>query len=78
MVRPLHPNKEIDAVLDYAVSKGWAIVKAGPHAHAWGRMLCPNHTREGCQVSIWSTPRNPQNHAKGLRRAVDRCVCSPA
>ena len=77
MARPSHANKEIDAALDFAVSKGWTIVKAGPHAHAWGRMLCPNHSREGCQVSIWSTPRNPQNHAKGLRRAVDRCVCTP-
>lgn len=24
-------------------------------------------------IFVWSTPRNPQNHAKQLRREVDRC-----
>jgi hypothetical protein len=27
----------------------------------------------GCSISIWSTPRNPANHAKQIRRAVTRC-----
>lgn len=25
-------------------------------------------------ASIWSTPRNPGNHARRLRRVVDNCV----
>jgi hypothetical protein len=33
-------------------------------------MRCPGHCP---QVSIWSTPKVPANHARALRRAVDRC-----
>ena len=75
MARPTHPNKEIDEALSYAASKGWTIAKA--KGHAWGRMRCACHTRDGCQASIWSTPRVPQNHADHLRRTVDRCDCKP-
>ncbi len=42
----------------------------GGSAHAWGIMRCPGDCP---QVSIFSTPRVPENHAKTLRRAVDRC-----
>jgi hypothetical protein len=29
---------------------------------------------EFCIASIWSTPRNPGNHARQLRRVVDNCA----
>ena len=35
-----HPNKEIRAAIDYALSHGWRLIKAGPRAHVWGRLLC--------------------------------------
>lgn len=38
-----------------------------------GHLLCPNHTRDGCMVAVWSTPKHPENHAKAIRRAVARC-----
>lgn len=67
-----HPNKEIAAALTYAQSHGWAIIKsAGGSAHTWGVMRCPGDCP---QVSIYSTPRVPEHHARALRRAVDRCA----
>jgi hypothetical protein len=35
----------------------------------WGYVLCGS----GCRVRIYSTPKNQGNHAKDIRRAVDRC-----
>ena len=69
-----HPNKDIEAALTYARSCGWAVKKSsGGSAHAWGVMRCPGDCP---QVSIYSTPRVPENHAHALRRAVDRCAHS--
>ncbi len=76
MARPVHPKKDVEAALKYAEGRGWSVEMAS--GHAWGRLKCPCHTREGCQVSVWSTPRNPGNHGKQLRRVVDRCDCKEA
>ncbi len=64
-----HPNKEIQAALKYAEQNGWSIKIGG--SHAWGKILCPYNDAdcrcgEFCLTSIWSTPRNPTNHAKHL------------
>jgi hypothetical protein len=72
---PIHPNKEIQAVITYAEGLGWIIMKGGSSSHAWGKMRCPEGTREGCpQRSIWSTPRNPTQHARQLKRFIDKCT----
>ena len=71
--RPKHPNKEIEAAILYAEKNGWVYKTSGKSAHAWGRLLCPLHTREGHQMSIWSTPRNPYNHARQIERWVYQC-----
>lgn len=47
-------------------------------SHAWGKIYCPHNDKkcrcgEYCISSIWSTPRNPANHAKQIRRVVDNC-----
>lgn len=42
-------------------------------AHAWGRLLCPLEAREGCAMSIWSTPRDNDVHAEQIKRSVKRC-----
>jgi hypothetical protein len=50
---------------------GWTVIKStGGSAHAWGVMRCSGDCP---QVSIYSTPRVPENHARALRKAVDRC-----
>lgn len=69
-----HPNKEIARALRHAEQNGWRIEPG--RGHAWGKMYCPhNHSDcrcgEFCIQSIWSTPRNPENHALLLRRVVD-------
>ena len=74
-----HPNKEIRDAIQYAIEKGWIIKESNARAHAWGVMYCPYNDLEcrcgqHCQTSIWSTPRNPSNHAKQLKRAVRGCI----
>ena len=68
-----HPNKHIREAVEYALARGWRLEKAGRSSHNWGRLLCP-HGRGGCQVPVYSTPRSMENHARGLRKAVDDCA----
>jgi len=76
MKRKKHPNKEIEKAILYAEQNGWTYKDSGKSAHAWGRLRCPLHTREGHQMSIWSTPRNAHNHAQQIRRMIDKCLHS--
>lgn len=71
MPRPRHPNKDIDAVIRYAEGRGWRVMAGG--SHAWGFLLCPERSRTGCRLHVWSTPRDPFGHAKDLRRDIDGC-----
>ncbi|MEZ6102670.1 MAG: hypothetical protein R3E01_27330 [Pirellulaceae bacterium] len=71
MSRPRHPNKHIENAVSYAESLGWRVEISG--GHAWGRLFCPQSSREGCIVSVWSTPRKPENHARQIWREVDLC-----
>jgi len=71
MGRPRHPNKHIERAIKYAESLGWRVELS--NGHAWGFLLCPRSTREGRAVAVWSTPRNPENHARQLTREVDLC-----
>ncbi|WP_082887110.1 hypothetical protein [Bordetella ansorpii] len=77
MGRGVHPNKEFEAALRHAEARGWRVEAGG--SHAWGRMYCP-YDDEQCRcgefriASVWSTPRNPRNHARQLRRVVDNCT----
>ena len=71
MARPRHPNKHIERAVQYAEALGWRLEIS--NGHAWGRLFCPLTTREGCIVSVWSTPHKPENHARHIRREVDLC-----
>lgn len=73
VTRPKHKNKEIELAIKYAESKGWRYKESGNSAHAWGILLCPYEAREGCKMSIWSTPRSNERHAKQIKSNVDRC-----
>ena len=49
---------------------GVALRSAGPSAplsRGW------NALADGCTRAVYSTPRSPEDHAKDIRRAVDRC-----
>lgn len=69
--RPRHPDKEVERAIQYAERKGWRVVKRS--GHAWGRLRCPFADRNGCQVSVWSTPRNAGAHARQIMMGVDKC-----
>jgi len=73
MARPKHPNKAIEQAIKHAESKGWRYQSLGQSAHAWGRLLCPFESREGHAMSVWSTPKSPENHARQIKCNVDAC-----
>ena len=68
-----HSNKHIREAIRYAEIKGWTVTKAGPRAHIWGMLWCREASRGGCRIRVMSTPRNPEKHARDIRRDVDRC-----
>jgi hypothetical protein len=70
-MRPRHPNKHIEAAVQYAESLGWRLIKG--QGHRWGVLYCPHAERGGCKVPVYSTPRVPENHAKDIRRSVNGC-----
>ncbi|MBU60590.1 MAG: hypothetical protein CL543_17230 [Alcanivorax sp.] len=79
MSRKKHPKRVLELSVRYAEQHGWRVRPTGKSAHAWGILECPNNDagcRCGrfCRVSIWSTPANPEAHARALRRAVDGCL----
>lgn len=63
-----HPKKEVEEALRYCEEQGWEVEKTAP-GHRWGVVRCG----KGCEVSVWSTPKNPGNHAKRIRKAPDKC-----
>ena len=67
----MHPNKHIRASIEYALSRGWTQRPGG--GHAFCILKCPAGVREGCRKSVWSTPRNPEAHARDIVRYVDHC-----
>lgn len=71
MGRPSHPDKHIEAAVAYAELNGWRVKLS--NGHAWARLYCGFADRDGCMVSVWSTPRNAETHARQVRRVVDRC-----
>lgn len=71
MARPRHSNKHIERAIQYAEALNRRVEIS--NGHAWGHLLCPHSTRVGCIVSVWSTPRNPENHARQIRREIDLC-----
>jgi len=71
MSRPRHPKPPIEAAVKYAESRGWRVELS--QGHAWGRLFCPFGARGRCIISVWSTPRVAENHARQIRKRVDAC-----
>ncbi|MDT0178142.1 hypothetical protein Q9R34_19140 [Enterobacter sp. BRE11] len=70
-----HPNKHIQAAIAYAISKGWVWVPPGDSAHCFCKLRCgnPEDEHRDHRMSVWSTPKSPETHAKQIRRMADRC-----
>lgn len=66
-----HPNKHIQAAIEYAEDRGWTVRKS--RGHAFCIILCGAGVRGACRMSIWSTPRNPEAHARDIINYVDDC-----
>lgn len=79
MPRKRHPIKEIEQAIRYAERHGWSLRAARRSSHCFGILKCPHNDREChcgvfCQASVWSTPANPQAHARSLQRIVRGCM----
>lgn len=79
VARKKHKNKEIERAIKFAEKYGWGFRKAKGAAHPFGILRCPHndyHCRCGiyCQISVWSTPKTPEAHARKIRRAVENCL----
>lgn len=68
-----HPKKEIAEVLRNVPDHLTVVQTAA--GHRWGHVQC---TYCATVISIWSTPRNPGNHAKDLARFLARHSDCPA
>lgn len=66
-----HPNKHIRAAVKKAISAGWRLTQS--QGHVWGQLWCPERSRDGCIIRVFSTPANPENHARFILRRVDTC-----
>ncbi|RYY26086.1 MAG: hypothetical protein EOP62_11435 [Sphingomonadales bacterium] len=71
MTRPRHPKKAVEAAVVYAEALGWRWRKGS--GHCWGRLKCDEADRGGCQISVFSTPRNSEDHARGILRSLKKC-----
>ena len=66
-----HQNKHIREAIKYAEGNGWAYLEGGK-SHKKGTLLC-GYGHSGCMFFVYGTPRNPENTAKQIHRAVDSC-----
>jgi len=71
--RNRHPKKEIEAAVAYAESQGWRYIKG--KNHCWGRLLCPHEDQSGCRISVYGTPKCPEDHARIIVAAIKKCKC---
>lgn len=71
--RPKHTNKHIAAAIDYALENGWKYIDTGKSAHAFCILRCTQGHSEH-SMSISSTPRKPENHAKDILKMVKKCT----
>ena len=63
-----HSKKQLRDVLDEACAAGFDVYET-PSGHRWGYLECG---KCGQQLSVWSTPKSPDNHAKQVRRFMHR------
>ena len=71
MARPRHPDKHIEKAVAHAESMGWRWERS--NGHVWGKLFCPEQSRNGCIVGVFSTPRVPENHARQIVREIELC-----
>lgn len=68
-----HPNKHVREAIKQAEDNGWRFEKAAARAHIFGKLFCPYGRRAGCRINVYSTPGNPEEHARQILRRVQSC-----
>lgn len=68
-----HPHKDIRKAIKDAEHADWKTDRAKGAGHRWGTLSCGS----GCEVAIWSTPRRPDDIAKRIREATEKCDHKP-
>jgi hypothetical protein len=67
------PAKEILNALQDLRSADWRVHLTGGQAHAYARAYCPGGS-DGCPpLTVYGTPKVPENEAARIRRAMRRC-----
>lgn len=60
-----HQNKDIRRALDAAREAGMDVVPTDS-GHRWGYVACPR--RDAPPLSVWSTPKVPENMARRIAK----------
>lgn len=68
------PAKEILAAIGDLESAGWKIHYTGGRAHAYAKAYCPGGSACCPPLTVYGTPRVPENEAAKLKRALRRCA----
>jgi hypothetical protein len=67
------PAKEVLEAIRELEAAGWRVQIASGRAHAYARAYCPGGP-EGCPpLTIYGTPRVPENEAAKMLRTLARC-----
>lgn len=69
MPRGRHPKKDVEQALNRAERNRLNVQQNRGRGHKWGDVGCQDtgHPKK----SVWSTPRNPGNHAKEINKYTD-------
>jgi hypothetical protein len=67
------PPKEILAAIRELQVAGWRIQITSGRAHAYARAYCPGGPDCCPPLTVYGTPRVPENEAAKIRRALMRC-----
>ncbi len=72
-----HQHKKITEVLEYAQEQGWSIQES--RGRSWGKVSCPYNDnkcrkRKYCLKNVYTTPKNPENKARELKRIIQNCI----
>ena len=67
----MHPNKHIRKAMKYAAEQGFQVEERKGKGHVKYVLYCEPGC---CRIPVYGTPRNPENHASDIHRAVDACA----
>ena len=70
-MRPRHPDKHIEAAVQYAESLEWRVTIS--RGHNWGLLWCPAGQGTVVELPVYSTPSVAEHHANWLRKNIDGC-----